>query len=371
MLQVSLNDVSKQWEEISNITEPKVLEFLRSGQYISQKYVTIFENEFSKYCKTNYAIGVSNGTDALRLAYEYLLNSRNIDEIIIPANTFASDIFTVGNTPVKLIDCDKYYQIDTSILHDYLKKSNKSSIVCITHMLGHPSDIETVKKLCDEYGAYLIEDCSHAHGSETTKGKVGTTGIINTFSLYPGKTLGAAGESGIITTNDTNIDSYLKLKRHLGMKHKYHHEIIGVNNRMDDLQAIILSEKLKHLDAWIDKKNKVAEFYNKHLNTEFFTLPETANWVRKISYYSYTVRVAHRDKLKNWLASEGIASNIYWPIPIQKMTMYSHLDHSNNNTVKWAGEMLSLPIHPYLTDEELHYVVSQANMFYENKLYDK
>ena len=368
-LKVSLNNLAKQWEDIQSIVEPEILRLLRSGQYASQKDVKQFEDCFKFYTNSSYAIGVSNGTDALKLIYDYIKERHNIKDIILPANTFASDIFSANELVVKLVDCDKYYQIDINLLEEYLKAIQRPSIVCVTHMFGHPSDTEQIKTLCDHYGSWLVEDCSHAHGTQIHSGHVGNLGLASAYSLYPGKTLGAAGEAGVITTNNLFIYDFIDRKKHLGMRQKYHHELVGVNNRMDDIQAIILKHKLTMLDSWIEKRQQVVDYYNQHLNSEFFITPLVASWAKKVSYYCYIVRVKHsRDKLIRWLESQNIQTNIYWPIPIQKMSMYRHLDCGNPNTIDYANHMLALPLHPYLTEEELNYVVTQANSFYEERI---
>lgn len=368
-LKIPLNNLAKQWEEIAQNAESEILELLRSGQYVSQAHVRKFEESFSNYTNSTWAVGVSNGTDALRLVYEYIKEKHNVKDLVLPANTFASDIFAASDLTVKLIDCDKYYQIDVDLLEEYLKDIQRPSIVCITHMFGHPSNTERIKALCDQYGSWLVEDCSHAHGTKVDSGHVGSLGLASAYSLYPGKTLGAVGEAGVITTNNLFVYDAIYIKKHLGMRQKYHHEVIGVNNRLDDIQAIILKHKLAKLDSWIERKQQVVDYYNEHLNPEFFATPKVASWAKRVSYYAYTARVKNnRDRLRAWLDRQGIQSNVYWPIPIQKMRMYRHLDRGNPNTLDYANHMVALPLHPYLTEEELNYIVTNANRFYEECL---
>lgn len=348
---ITLNDLKKQWAEIQNSVEPKLLQFFREGNYVSQDYVANFEQEFAKWTMVPYAIGVANGTAALDLCYK-VIDPNERCTLILQSNTFVSDIFVAGRRPVVLVDCDEYYQIDVQKLEKVLCKTDGPMIVCITHMYGHPANLLAVEQLCDRYDATLVEDCSHAHGAIASGHVVGSVGHANAFSLYPGKTLGAAGEAGIITTRNFYADKNLRLLRHLGMKKKYEHEIIGYNHRMDDVQAIILSEKLNLLDRWNARRQKNAYLYNRHLDPKKVDTPKEAPWCDKAVYYTYTIRHCDRDGLKEYLSDNDIPTNIYWPTPIGKMPMYNQLQECENTT-KFSSQILGLPCHPYLSDEDI------------------
>lgn len=360
---ITLNDLKSQWAEIQNSVESKILQFFRDGNYVSQNYVTAFEQEFAKWSMSSHAIGVGSGTAALDLCYR-VIDPEERATLILQANTFVSDIFVAGERPVELIDCDEYYQIDLNMLEDVLSKIHGPKIVCITHMYGHPANLLAVEELCYKYHSFLVEDCSHAHGAIASGLVVGSRGYVNAFSLYPGKTLGAAGEAGIITTDNLYVDRHIRLLRHLGMQKKYHHEVVGYNHRMDDVQAIILSEKLKLLDRWNARRQKIAYLYNRHLDQNKVVTPKEAPWCDKAVYYTYTIRHQDRDGLMEYLAEKGIPTNIYWPTPIGKMPMYNHLSKCVN-TITFSSQILGLPCHPYLSDDDVIRISKLVNSYEE------
>lgn len=370
-MNISINDVASQWADIS-YCENNILDFLRSGNYMSDEPIQKFEHAYADYIDTDYAVGVSNGTDALHLCYEVLKKDKTL--LILQANTFISDAISAAeDITIRLVDCDMYYQMNTDLLQErlaYCRNKYDTIIVCITHMYGHPANIPVIMKLCEEYNAYLVEDCSHAQGASVLEGRVGSFGMVNPASLYPGKNLGAAGEAGIITTNSQLADNHLRLLRNIGSRQKYVHEIKGTNSRMDAIQAIILKEKLTLLDKWNTIRKHISMIYAKELDREHLILPEEAPWCNECVYYTYTIRTKHRNALKEYLHFKGIDTNIYWPYPIQKTKMYSELNVGNFKTLIYASENLSLPIHPYLNEDSLSYIIKCVNSFFSEKIYE-
>lgn len=371
-MNIKFNDLSKQWDIIKDNIKPKLEDLFQKSDFIGGKAIQKFEEDFAKYCETKYAIGVSNGTDALKLCIAAL----KLDSpcgVIIPANTFiatvlAATYLTNLDCDIQLIDCDEYYQIDINLLEACLKKNRnkwKSCVIIPVHLYGHPANIKIVVELAKEYDCYVLEDSSQAHGAMTSNKKIGGFGDISAFSLYPIKNLGAAGDAGIITTNNYELYDEIKALRNLGSRKKYYYDSIGWNNRMDTIQAIILDEKLKFLDEWNDKRIEIANKFNELLDTENIITPKTAPYVDKNVYHIYAIRVQNRIKLQAYLNEQNIPTIIHYPVPIEKTTPFKYLEHFNNaKTIQYANELVSLPIYPFLNDEEINYITKTINKFF-------
>ncbi len=371
-MNVLFNDLGKQWEIIKDDVNPRLDELFKKSNFIGGAPITEFEEHFANYIGTKYSIGTSNGTDALKISLESL-GCKSLCGVIIPGNTFIATILAVTyindiKFDIQLIDCNEYFQIDTQKLEECLKKNrNKwnSCVILPVHLFGHPADIERIIELAERYECTILEDSSQAHGAIVLKKKVGSFGEISAFSLYPGKNLGAAGDAGIITTNNDELYAKCKSLRNYGSSVKYSYDFKGYNHRLDTIQAIIVDEKLKYLDQWNDMRNKVARKYDDQLkDNDNIILPKTASYVDKNVYHIYAVRIKNRDALKKYLNNKGIQTGIHYPIAIQKTKPFQHLGHfENSNALLYADKMLSLPMHPFLTDAEIEYVTSAINNF--------
>lgn len=373
-MDLKFNDLSKQWDAIKEEVTPRFEELFRKSDFIGGNAINEFEQNFAEYCATNYGVGVSNGTDALKLS----LASLNLESpcgIIIPANTFIANALAASYlkdiiSDLVLIDCDKYYQIDTELLELYLKKNRKNWKSCViipVHLYGHPSDMKQILQIANEYNCFVLEDSSQAHGAVVLNKKVGCLGDLSAFSLYPGKNLGAAGDAGIITTNNEELYNKVKSLRNLGSSMKYHYDFKGWNNRLDTIQAIIVNAKLKHLDKWNDMRITVAMNYNNLLEpNKNVVIPQKAPYADKQVYHIYAIRVKERDKLQDYLTKNNIPTIIHYPIPIEKTTPFKYLGKfDNKRTKQYANELLSLPMHPFLTDEEIEYITTKINTFFK------
>ncbi|MBY9007051.1 MAG: DegT/DnrJ/EryC1/StrS family aminotransferase [Candidatus Lokiarchaeota archaeon] len=370
-MNIRFNDLSKQWDVIKEEAKIKLDELFIKSDFIGGQAVKEFEDNFAKYIGTKYAVGVSNGTDALKIS----LASLDLDSpcgVIIPANTYIATALAITylshvKHELVLIDCDEYYQIDPLLLEEYLKKHRdewKSCVIIPVHLYGHPCDIEQIIKTADKYNCYVLEDSSQSHGAIVNRKKVGSFGDISAFSLYPGKNLGACGDAGIITTNNFELYNKAKSLRNFGSSKKYHYDYKGWNNRLDTIQAIFLDEKLRFLEEWNNKRNKVAEKYTSLITNENLVLPKTASYVDKPVYHIYALRIENRDIFEKYLNTNKIPTVIHYPIPIQKTTPFKYLDKNNNkNTVRFADELISLPIHPFLDENEIHYITKIINNF--------
>ncbi len=376
-ISVSFNDVTAQWHQIKESVQDKIFEYFESGKYIEGPYVSEFEHNFSNYTKSKFSIAVSNGTDGLKLAIQTLAKKgKNL--IIIPANTFIADPLAVSQQihnheiefEIKLIDCDEFYQIDILKLEEYLSKNNNkydNLILMAVHLYGHPANMDKINELKKIYNFHIIEDASQAHGAEINNKIIGNYGDITVYSLYPGKNLGAAGDAGIITTNILEYSEKIKSLKNYGSVKKYYYDDFGWNHRMDGIQAIILNEKLKHLEYWNNLRSEFAKSYDEKLSelNNYLITPKTAQYCTKNVYHIYCIRVNNREGLQKHLSDNGITTLIHYPVPINKTSIYKYLDHEDLiNTTNWCDNILSLPIHPFMNEDQIDFITDKIKEFY-------
>ena len=246
------------------------------------------------------------------------------------------------------------------------RKKWKSCVIIPVHLYGHPADIKLTLELAEKYDCKVLEDSSQAHGAMVLSKKVGVFGDLSAFSLYPAKNLGAFGDAGIITTNNEELYNRINASRNYGSLVKYHYEFRGWNNRLDTIQAIVLNEKLKYLDNWNGKRIENAKKYGDLLeNIEGVITPKTAPYVDKNVYHIYAIRVDNRDDLKEYLTKNNIPIVIHYPIPIQKTKPFLNLDKNDNpNAKQYANQLLSLPMHQFLTDDEINFIAEKINSYF-------
>jgi dTDP-4-amino-4,6-dideoxygalactose transaminase len=373
-LKIHFNDLGAQWVEIQDEALPRLGGVLRSGGYIGGQELERFEEEFSQYTGRKYGIGVSNGTDALKLAIQ-ALECSGPTLVVMPANTYIAAPLSViqqykGEYEIGLVDIDEYYLMDLSLLEEALIENRDKYQNCIlmpTHLYGHPMDMPRVSQIAEKYNCYTIEDASQAHGAISNGEMVGSRSDITVYSLYPGKGLGAAGDAGIITTDNEEYSRRLKSIRNYGSTKKYIYDDFGWNHRLDSLQAVILSEKLKHLDRWNQKKCEIADIYSNLLSgTEEIQLPKIASYVDRHVFHIYCVQAENREGLIEYLNSVGIPTIMHYPIPIEKTTPFSYLQTAGRNlrTKATCEKILSLPIHPFMDETQVNYVAEEIKTFY-------
>jgi len=366
-MQIKFNDLNSQYLQIKKNLNKSFDRLFLDSSYINGPLVETFEQAFASYIGVKYAIGVSNGTDAIMLA----VKSLDLEEAIIyiPANTFIATILgaeqAIPKAKIELIDCDENYLIDIKELEERLKhtrKMHKNAIIMPVHLYGKSCDMDAIVDLSDKYKCFIIEDASQSHGSKYKNKKTGSFGHVSAFSLYPGKNLGAAGDAGIITTNSEQIMLTIKKLRNLGSTLKYVHEIKGFNHRLDSIQAAVLIEKLKELDKWNKKRIEVANFYLKNIRNNKIILPNKSKLMEHV-YHIFCIRTNNRKDLMEYLKINNIEYGIHYPIPIESMEIYKHLNSNNKNTRKFSEQILSLPIHPFMSKKELKFVCQTLNKF--------
>lgn len=350
---VLLTDLKKEYLSISEELNRNIRRVLNSGFYILGEEVKKFEENFSKYTGTDYAVGVNSGSDALFLALKSIGVGKG-DEVITVSHTFISTVDAISRSGAKPVFVDinpDTYCMDVSKIEE--KITDKTKAILPVHLYGHPADMDPICKLKEDYGLYVIEDACQAHGAEYNGKKAGSIGDMGCFSFYPTKNLGAYGDGGAVVTDNEEIKEKLIQMRNYGQSEKYHHDFVGVNSRLDELQAVILQTKLKHLDKWIERRRKNAEIYSRLLQDSDVILPVEKRFA-KHAYHLYVIKSKNRDYLKKKLLQNGINAQIHYPIPVHKQKAYLNFnDFKLEATDKICNEILSLPLHPWMSYEEI------------------
>lgn len=331
---------------------------LDSGRLILDSEVENFEKSFAAYCDTKFCIGVANGLDALAL----VLKAWGIgagDEVIVPANTFIAtwlSVSAVGATPVAVEPCLKTFTLDVSKIESAL--TSRTKVIIPVHLYGLPADMNTINVLAKTNGLRVLEDAAQAHGAKYYGKKVGGLGDAAGFSFYPGKNLGALGDGGAITTNDPELANKLRMLRNYGSSSKYEHTISGSNSRLDELQAAFLSIKLSELERDNNRRKQIAALYNDGLKNSGYILPSIPRWAEPV-WHLYVIRDKARDELKEMLGRFEIGTLIHYPKPPYLQLAYSNfgLKDSFPLSTTLANEILSLPMGPHLSDEQINYVI--------------
>jgi dTDP-4-amino-4,6-dideoxygalactose transaminase len=340
---------------------------LNKGAYILGEEVQFFEKEFASYIGVKHGIGVGSGTEALHIALN-ALGIKNGDEVITVAHTAVATISAIelcGATPV-FVDIEPHtYSINPEMLENLISKKTKAII--LVHIYGQPVNIPSIVSIASKYGIKIIEDCAQAHGAEYDGKKVGGFGDIACFSFYPTKNLGAIGDGGMVTTNNDDLAEGCKLLREYGWTERYVSSISGWNSRLDEIQAAVLRVKLKGLEEDNRKRIKIAEEYNECLETIHDIICPTLQKNSKHVYHLYVIRNSKRDELKNYLTSKNIHTLIHYPVPIHLQKAYFNKIKGSDNlaeTEKAAKEILSIPIYPELSKEDIQKVIKEIKSFY-------
>ena len=362
-------DLKRQYQAIGADVSAAVLEVLASGAYIGGPIVQNFEQQFATYVGTTECVGCNSGTDALYLA----LRAMNIgagDEVITTPFTFiatAETISGVGAKPV-FVDIDlATFNLDLSQLAAAITPRTKA--IMPVHLFGNPVDMTELMSIAAQHHLTVIEDCAQATGAKWQGKPVGSIGHFGCFSFFPTKNLGACGDGGAITLNDARLAADLQMFREHGSRQRYYHEAIGVNSRLDAIQAAILRVKLPHLDLWNQQRSAVASRYQQLLADIPGIITPQVTPGGESAWNQYTIRVvaptgtdaaAHRDRVRASLQEAGVISMIYYPLPLHLQAVYQNLGYpvgSFPNTERVSHEVLSLPMFPELTFEEQQRVV--------------
>lgn len=351
-------DLGRQYRTIEREVREAIDDVLASGAFIMGPQLAAFEAAFAAYCGTRFCVGVGSGTAALELALQALGLGPG-DEVILPANTYIATALAVasaGGKPV-LVDVDERTScLDPAALEAAV--TPRTVGIVPVHLYGRPAAMEAILALAAKRGLFVLEDACQAHGARALGKRVGAFGHAAAFSFYPGKNLGAYGDGGAVTTDDPALFERLRMLRDFGQTRKYHHEIKGTNSRLDTLQAAILSVKLQHLDAWNQRRRGAAATYERLFAGSDVVAPQLEPGEDSV-WHLYVVRVPDRAAAIDALAAAGIQSGIHYPIPIHRQDAFAELrglEGALPVTERLAPEILSLPMFPEITDEEIERV---------------
>jgi dTDP-4-amino-4,6-dideoxygalactose transaminase len=360
-MKVPFVDLQAQYLSIKNEIDQAIANVINDAAFVGGEYVKQFEEEFAAFCMAKHCVGVGNGTDALFIALRSL-GVRKGDEVITAANSFiaTSEAITMAGAKVVFVDCDpRTYNIDTKKISSAITPRTRAIIP--VHLYGQPADLAALQTIARERGLLLVEDAAQAHGAEFEGKRVGGFGDMACFSFYPGKNLGAYGDGGAIVTNNEELAMKCRMFGNHGRIKKYDHEFEGVNSRLDGLQAAILSVKLRHLEEWTKKRREIAEIYNELLKNSEVMTPVEAAGVKHI-YHLYVVRIPQRDAVQAALREKGIDTGIHYPIPLPYLQAYGYLGHTSHDfpvTTQYSKDILSLPMYPELSEDQIEYVCHQ------------
>jgi dTDP-4-amino-4,6-dideoxygalactose transaminase len=354
-MMIPLVDLREQYQSIKHEVLPAIERVLEGMALYLGPEQQAFEQEFSAYCGCLHGIGVSNGTDALALALRACEIGTG-DEVITVANSFIATveaIHMVGATPVFVdIDAATYTMNWRDIVPAITPKTRA---IIPVHLFGHPAEMDPILEIARAHGLRVIEDASQAHGATYNGSPVGGLGDIGCFSLYCSKTLGAYGEAGICVTSDGELAERMRMLRDHGSRQRYQHEIMGVNARMDEIQAAILRVKLPYLDLWNAARQKHAEAFTERLQGIVDSVPQTQLWATH-AYYVYVVQVPDRERVRQVLTDAGISTGVHYPIPLHLQPACERYGYGQGSlpvTEAAAERILSLPMYAELQDEQI------------------
>ena len=338
-----------------------VARVLEKGQLAQGEEVERFEQEWASYIGTKFAVATNSGTSALHIALA-CLGIKEGDKVITTPFSFiatASSIVMQGATPVFCDIAPRTYNLDPQQLGGNIDENTKA--IMVVHLYGQPCDMAPILEIAREHNLHVIEDACQAHGAEYRGKKAGSIGHIGVFSFYPTKNI-TTGEGGMLTTNDTEIAEKARMLRDHGQGQRYRHEILGYNYRMTNIAAAIGSVQLKKLEQLNEKRIDNAGYYNKNLNTKI-QKPGVIDGVKHV-FHQYTIRVKDRRQFTNYLEQKGVGYGIYYPIPIHRQPLFIKHNALNLPMAQEAsGQVVSLPVYPSLTREELEYIAEVVNSF--------
>jgi dTDP-4-amino-4,6-dideoxygalactose transaminase len=357
---ISLVDLKAQYGSIKDEIDAAIADVITHTAFVGGPFVTEFEQAFARHCGVRHCVGVANGTDALFIALKALGVGAG-DEVLTAANTFVatSEAIRMAGAQVVFVDINpRSYTIDVKRIEEKITAKTKALIP--VHLYGHPADMHPIRALAKKHGLFVVGDAAQAHGALYKGQPISRLADITCFSFYPGKNLGAYGDGGALVTDNEAWAAKATMFANHGRTGTYDHGVEGVNSRLDGIQAAVLTAKLRHLDDWTERRRRNARWYDDALNGTGVVTPSEINDVKAV-YHLYVVRVpgGRRDALLRDLKANGISAAIHYPIPLPFLKAYTHLAHRSGDfpeSEKASSEILSLPMFPELTQEQIHYV---------------
>jgi dTDP-4-amino-4,6-dideoxygalactose transaminase len=358
-------DLKAQYQSIKDEIDAAVLGVMASGYFVLGPNVKALEAEVAEYVGCRYGVGVASGTDALRLSLAALGIGPG-DEVITTPFTFVATANTISHSGARpvFVDIDpRTFNITPAQIEAAVTERTKA--ILPVHLYGQPAEMDAIMDIARRHNLYVVEDCAQAIGAKVDGRRVASFSDVACFSFYPTKNLGAYGDGGMVTTNNPEIAERIDVLRRQGGKVKYYHEVLGFNSRLDEVQAALLRVKLRHLDGWQAKRRRVAARYDGLLGTLGVAIPFVRPGVTHV-YHQYTVRVSRRDELHQFLKDRGIGTMIYYPLPLHLQKLYQDLGYAEGSlpvSEQAAREVLSLPMYPELTDEQIQTVMEAIGEF--------
>lgn len=366
-LNIPLVDLKANYRRIKGEVIEAMTDVMENTAFVLGPHLKRFEDNYAKFCGTKYCMGVNSGTDSIFLALKHLGVGPG-DEVITQANTFVATVASISNTgatPI-LVDHDEYYMMDVDQIE--AKITPKTKCIMPVHLYGQMADMDRILEIAKKHNLLVAEDASQAHGALYKGRRAGSFGDAGCFSFYPGKNMGAYGDGGAIVTNNEELATRIQWWRSWGCKVKYHHEIKGGNSRLDCIQAVVLDIKLKYIDSWNARRREIADLYSQKLvGVGDFLLPKVRSENVSV-WHLYVVRTEYRDEILKFLNGLGIGAGIHYPIPIHELNAYKgEMDGWAGKlprTSEFAKKILSLPMFPELTNEQVDIVVAKCKEFF-------
>lgn len=362
MRTIPFNNLKNEYLKYQNEYDLAIRKVLHSGNYILGEEVSRFENNFAKYIGTKFCIGVNSGLDALIFALKSLKIGKG-DEVIVAANTYIASIISiteVGAKPI-LVEPDEYYNINTDLITSAITIRTKA--IMVVHLYGQSAKMREIKLICNQYSLFLVEDCAQSHGAKYGNVTTGAWGDVSCFSFYPTKNLGAFGDGGACLTNNLEIFEKIRLLRNYGSKLKYHNEIIGLNSRLDELQAAILNVKLSHFNEILIHRSLIANHYLKNIINPKIYLPTVSDNSTHV-WHLFVIQVNDRDGFQEYLRSNGVETIIHYPIPPHLSKAYeAYFENKFPITEKYSNRVVSLPLYDWMEISEAQIVINFINSY--------
>ena len=363
---INFLDLKESYKELETELDVAVLRASRSGWYIGGSEVEIFEHNFAEYTQAKHCVGVASGLDALVLALR-ALDIGCGDEVIVPSHTYIATwlaISAVGAIPVPVEPVSGNFNLDAVSAEAFITPRTKALLP--VHLYGVPADMHAICLLAKKYGLVVIEDGAQAHGAKVRGEPIGQHGDVVAWSFYPGKNLGALGDAGAVTTNSTYIANRIRKLGNYGSSVKYFNEERGVNSRLDPIQAAVLDVKLKYLDAWNIRRQKIAQRYSQALADLPLVLPQIPDWANS-AWHLFVITTPERDLLQAHLTKAGIQTMIHYPVPPHRQVAYHDLGLKQGSlpvAERYANELLSLPVGPQLRMQDVETVIDVIKDYY-------
>lgn len=358
-MQVPFVDLKSQYQSIKSDIDNAISRVIEETAFIGGHYVEEFEKSFAQLYGVDHCIAVGNGTDSIYVIMK-MLGIGAGDEVITVANSWISSSETITQTGARVVFVDidpVYYTIDEDQLES--KITSKTKAILPVHLQGQMCDMDKIMSIAQKHNLHVIEDCAQSHFSEYKGKRAGTIGIAGSFSFYPGKNLGAYGDAGCIITNDAELAKRCKMFARHGALKKHQHEMEGINSRLDGLQASILSAKLPYILEWTEKRRLNAAKYSSALKDVGGVVLPVEREDTKHTYHLYVIRSKQRDELQRFLQEKGVETAVHYPTALPNMVCYQYLGHTKDDfpvASKYQDEILSLPMYPELTTEQIEYV---------------